>query len=65
MLKSRTMVENPDDIVMTIKLTTTMKEFGELRDQLENVWPSSRLSNVITEMFRDAHKVFYASDEED
>ncbi len=61
MLKARYMVENPDEIEMTAKITATAKEWSELRDQLENRWPSSRLSSVITEMLAGARRVFYAT----
>ncbi len=61
MMKARYMVERPDEIEMTAKLTMTMKEWDELRDQLSSKWPSGRLSSVITEMIIDARKVFYAT----
>ncbi len=64
MLNARYMVENPDEIEMTAKITATMKEWGEMRDQLQNRWPSSRLSLVISEMLADARKVFYPTQDD-
>ncbi len=64
MLKARYMVESPDEIEMTAKITATMREWCELRDQLENRWPASRLSSVISEMLADARRVFYATQDD-
>lgn len=61
MMKARYMVERPDEIEMTAKITMTAKEWDELRDQLANKWPASRLSSIITEMLADARRVFYAT----
>lgn len=65
MMRARYMVENPDDIVMTARITMTAKEWLELRDQLKDAYPAWQLSGVITEMISDARKVFHASEEGD
>lgn len=62
-MKARFMVERPAEIEMTAKLTMTMAEWEDFREQLSNKWPSSRLSSVITEMLSDARRVYYASPE--
>ena len=62
-MKARYMVESPEEIEMTAKITMSAKEWDELRDQLSNKWPASRLTNIITEMLTDARRVFYANPE--
>ena len=59
-MKARFMIENPDDIEATIKLTMTIKKWVELRDQLVNNYPSWELSSKISEVVSTARKVFYA-----
>jgi hypothetical protein len=56
------MVENPDALEATMKLTMTVKEWTELRDQLAEKWPASRLSQAITEVVAMARKVYYATE---
>lgn len=62
-MKARFMVEDPEAIECTMKLTMTMKEWENLRDQLENKWPSSRLQRAITHVLTEARKVYYAPDQ--
>jgi hypothetical protein len=59
-MKAKFMIENPDDLEATLKLTMTIKEWGELRDQLATAWPSARLSTIITNVLFEARKVYYA-----
>jgi len=59
-MKARYMIENPQSIEATIKLTMTVKEWEELRDQLATKWPSARLSVAITNLLCDARRVIYA-----
>lgn len=63
-MKARFMIEDPDSIQATMKITMSVKEWTDLRDQLENKWPSSRLSSAITQVIIEARKVYYA-DEKD
>ena len=62
-MKARFMVEEPGEIIATMKITMPIKEWIELRDQLANSWPSSDLSRNITDLVVQARKVFYASEE--
>lgn len=62
-MKARFMVESPDEIEATMKITMTIREWTELRDQLANKWPSSRLSSFITDLVMQARKVYYAEHE--
>lgn len=63
-MKARLLIENPKDIEGTIKLTMTMREWEELQGQLITAWPSSRLSQTITDLLCQARKVFYAHEPE-
>ena len=61
-MKARFMIENPQEVECTMKITMSVKEWENLRDQLENKWPSSRLSSAITQVLSEARKVYYAKD---
>jgi len=63
-MKARFMIENPQEIECTMKLTMSVKEWEKLRDQLESKWPSSRLQQAITQVLSEARKVYYANDVE-
>ena len=60
MVKARMMVERPDEIEMTLKLTMSMKEWDELREQLKLSHPSSELVRAINVMLSNARKVYFA-----
>ncbi len=59
-MKARFLIESPDELEATIKITMTVKEWTDLRDQLQNKWPSSRLSQAITSVVTEARKTYYA-----
>ena len=61
-MRARFLIESPDEIEATMKITMTVKEWTELRDQLAEKWPSSRLSRAITNVLSEARKVYYAPD---
>lgn len=63
-MKGRYMVDNPDGVVFTLKLTANAKEWEELRDQLATKWPSSELNGIITGLLSSARKVFYSEFDE-
>jgi len=63
-MKARFMIESPGEIEATMKITMPVKEWEDLRDQLQNHWPSSRLSGAITSLLSEARRVIYA-DEKD
>ena len=58
-MRARFMFESPKEIEATMKVTMTMKEWEELRDQLVEKWPSSRLSTCITNLLSAAQRVAY------
>ncbi len=64
-MNARFMIENPDSIEATMKLTMTIKNWTELRDQLAIKWPSSDLSYAITDLLSQARKVFYVKEKEE
>ena len=64
-MHARYMIEKPEDIQCTMKITMTLKHWGELRDQLERKWPSGELSGTITDLISQARQVFYAKEIED
>ena len=64
MMKARFMIESPNEMLCTMKLTMSMKEWENLRDQLDSQWPSSRLSLAINHVLGEARKVYYAPDQD-
>lgn len=62
MMSARMMVEKPEELEMTLKLTMPMKDWESLRDQLTRAYPSWKLSGAITEMLARARKIYFAQD---
>lgn len=63
-MRARFMLENPEAVEATMKITMTVKEWEDLRDQLASKWPSSRLSSAITSMLMDARRVVYPQEKD-
>lgn len=63
-MKARFMLECPENAEATMKITMTVKEWEEFRDQLQNKWPSSRLSSAVTAMLSEARRVVYAPEKD-
>lgn len=63
-MKARFMIESPGDVEATMKITMTVTEWENLRDQLACKWPSSRLSQAITSVLADARRVVYAEEKD-
>lgn len=63
-MKARYMIEDPGNIEATLKITMTVKEWEQLRDQLESSYPSWKLSGMITAILTDARRVVYAPEKE-
>jgi hypothetical protein len=59
-MKACFMIEHPQDVECTMKLTMSVKEWEDLRDQLDRKWPSSRLCDAITSILTEVRKVYYA-----
>lgn len=64
MMKTRLVIENPDQIEATIKITMTLKEWAEMRDQLSGKHPSWQLSAAINDVLSQGRRVFYATEPE-
>jgi hypothetical protein len=61
-MEARFMIESPDEIQATMKITMSIKEWTELRDELaklETTYLISKLSSKITDLIIQARKVFY------
>lgn len=63
-MKARFKFEDPNKIEATMTLTMNVKEWCELRDQLETQWPSSDLSLKIGDLLGQARKILWAEDED-
>ena len=61
-MRARFFIEAPDEIEATMKITMSVKEWTELRDQLAREWPSCRFGDAITSVLSQARKVYYAPD---
>lgn len=61
-VSTRMMVEDPDRVQVTIKITMSIKEWTDLRDQLSKEWPSSNLSYQITDVVGKMRRVVYAEE---
>lgn len=65
-MKARFMVENPDGIECTLKMTMTIGEWSAIRDQFNDSFsfdiPARCMSNAITSMVTAARKVYYAEE---
>jgi len=58
-MDARFMFENPKEIVAEMKIRMLISEWEELRDQLQNKYPSWWLSSAITNLLSQARKVLY------
>lgn len=63
-MKVRFMLESPGEVEATMKITMPVNEWENLRDQLSEKWPSSRLSVAITNLLIDARRVIYAPEKD-
>lgn len=61
-ISTRMMVEDPENVQVTIKITMSVREWTELRDQLGQKWPAARLSSHITDVVGKIRKVVYAEE---
>ena len=60
---ARFSIINPQKIEAKMEIMMTIEEWEQLRDQLENRWPSSRLSLAVSNLLSQAKKVFYVEHE--
>lgn len=57
-MKTQFAIENPDSVLMTLKITMTGGEWKRLQAQLDSAYPSWKLSSAISEMVRQASTQF-------
>lgn len=62
-LEAKFKIEKPDEVVATLSITMSVKEWCELRDQLSDRYPSWRFSSAINNLVNTANKVFRAEHE--
>lgn len=55
-------IEEPDKVEVTLTMTMSVKNWCELRDQLQAKWPSADLSGHITDMLAQVRKIVYPAD---
>lgn len=58
-MECRFMIDEPSEIEATMKITMPIKEWEELREQLQQAYPAWRLSAAISDLLSQARKVFY------
>ncbi len=58
-MKTALRVTNPDDIVMELTVSMSLKHWKELQQQLPAGWPAWELSRTINDMVGQANKQFY------
>jgi hypothetical protein len=64
-IRSRFMVENPENLRMTLKTTARMREWAELNDQLANLGDKPlayELKRQISSMLAQARKTHFPED---
>lgn len=57
--EARMMVDNPDEVRVTMKITMSVGQWCELRDQLQSKFPSVHLSATINDLLMKIRKVEY------
>lgn len=64
-MKTRLKCENPGEILYTVTITGTAKEFEDLREQLETKWPAMYLTRQINDLLGQARKIYWAKEAEE
>ena len=57
-MKATFQLTNPDEMQASMTITMTIKQWKELRQQLDVKWPSVRLSTLIGSVIRAAEDTF-------
>jgi thymidylate synthase ThyX len=63
-MKTQMRIEEPEQTQCTLLITMTLKEWGNLRDQLSNKWPSCNLASAIIDMVYRLRKGVFGNTEE-
>jgi len=60
MVKAKMAIVNPADIEVSLTMTMKLKEWKELKEQMNSDrWPSCDLTGKISEIVRQIDKVYY------
>lgn len=62
-MTARIMIENPRDVVVTLKITAPIHDLEDLRDQLSRAYPSWAFSAILTDAITKARAVVYSETE--
>lgn len=62
-MEARLKCEKPEDIVYTVTLTMTARDWEILRNQLSVQWPSGQLYRAINNLLAQARKVYWPEEE--
>jgi hypothetical protein len=63
MIRAKTRVQNPDDVMITMEFTMPLKQWHELMRQMSDKWPSWPFSCVIAQSLGDINRVHYQEQE--
>lgn len=63
-MQFRLKCEKPEDIVYTMTVTASAKEWEGLRDQLKDAHPSWNLTSAINDLLGQARKIYWPKDED-
>lgn len=63
-MQCRLKCEKPEDIVYTVTVTATAKEWEQLRDQLDKLgpalgWPARTIRDEIDDLLAQARKIYW------
>lgn len=61
-MKSRFKFEKPDEIEGTMTITMSVKDWCELRDQLQTKWPSWELAQQINSLLAQARQILWVEE---
>lgn len=59
-LKAKIAIESPGDVMATMTITMPVREWEQIRSQLECRWPASQLSAAISQLVRKSSESFSA-----
>ncbi len=64
-MKASFRAEDPEDVVMSLELSMTLRDWRKLRDQLGTDYQSFQLARIIRELISKAQQGFTSTDEID
>lgn len=62
-MQFRMKCEKPEDIVYTMTVTASAKEWEALREQLKDSYPSWNLTSAINDLLAQARKVYWPKED--